>query len=255
MKLKFLFLFLFFWTSCFSQDDSSKVKLSLSVGGNYTGGNFNLYTLFFRSNISKNWRKNEISFSPKIQYSKTSNDRINFKLRERELYYNLSYTKRWNNFRVLVYNEVENSFLRKVDFRGSLGVGAGLKIFQSKKLELDITEMILPEYLISNFGTNFDNFALRLSTRFKMIYSQKNFRLSSISLFQPSLYTVKNASQIIRFQDNINLRSVNSIEYSPLNWFSIGLNNEIILQTYSSSIDSKISPIDYNFSIFFRFKN
>lgn len=255
MKSSFLVLFLFFCTFCFSQTDSSKLKLNLSIGGNYTGGNFNLYTLFVKSSISKSWNKNEVSFSPNFQYSQISNDRINFKLREREVYYNLSYTKRWDNFRVLIYNEAENSFLRKIDFRGSLGIGAGVKIFKSDNLELDISEMILPEFLISNFGNDFDNFALRLSTRLKFVYSQNNFKLSSITLFQPSLYTIKNGDEIVYFKDNLNLRSLNSLEYSPLKWFSIGLNNEIIFQTYSNSIDSNVSPIDYNFSIFFRFKN
>jgi hypothetical protein len=255
MRFNFIFLLLFIHTFCFSQNDSSKLKLNLSIGGNYTGGNFNLYNLFVKSSLSKSWKDNEVYFSPNFQYSQISNDRVNFKLREREIYYNLSYTKRWDNFRLLVYNEFENSFLRKVDFRGSMGMGAGVKIFKKRNLELDVSEMVLPEFLLSNFGNNFDNFALRLSTRLKFVFSQNNFKLSSVSLFQPSLYTVKNGTDIINFKDNLNLRSLNSLEYSPLKWFSIGINNEVIFQTYSNSIDSNVSPIDYNISVFFRFKN
>jgi hypothetical protein len=231
------------------------LKLNLSIGGNYTGGNFNHYTLFIKSSISKNWARNEVSFSPNFQYSQISNDRDRFKLREREVYYALSYTKRWNNFRLLIYNESENSFLRKVDFRGSMGVGVGMKIFKSQNLELDVSEMVLPEFLLSNFGNKFDNFALRLSTRLKFLFSKNNFRLSSVSLLQPSLYTIKNGTDIISYKDNFNLRSLNSLEYSPLKWFSIGINNEIIFQTYSNSINPDVSPIDFNFSVFFRFKN
>ncbi len=256
MKTKYLIISLIFLSfSLFGQTDSTKIKLNLALGGNYTGGNFSLYSFYIKSSVSAEWKNNELNLSPNFQYSQIANDGVNFKLREREFYYNLSYTRRWNNFRVLAYNEAENSFLRKVNFRTSAGLGAGYKFIKTKSVELDLSEIILPELLFSNLGSNFDNIAIRLSTRLKFSYTFKNFKISSITIFQPSVYTLKNGDTWIRPADNINLRSLNNIEFTPFSWFSIGLGNEVIYQTYSSSIDATIRPVDYNFSVFFRFKN
>jgi hypothetical protein len=255
MKNYILLLFSIISLSIFGQTDSSNFKVNTILGGNFSGGNFNLYSFYIKSSFSKSWVSNEVNFSPNFQFSKIANDKRNFLLREREFYYTLSYTKRWTKLRFLFYNESENSFLRKVDFRSSLGTGFGYKVFKDNNFELDISEMILPEFLISNFGSDFDNFAIRISTRFKIAYVKKGFKISSITIFQPSVYTIKNGHNLIPFVDNINLRSNNTIDYSPVNWFSIGLGNEVIYQTYSSSIDSQISPIDYTFFLYFRFKN
>lgn len=254
MKNLVLFILIFLSLSLFGQTDTTKIGMNLSLGGNYTGGNFSIYSFYIKSSLTGEWKNNELNLSPNFQYSQIANDGVNFKLRERELYYNLSYTKRWNNFRALLYNESENSFLRKVDFRTSAGMGVGYKFIKTKQVELDISELVLPEFLLSTFGNDFDNFAIRLSTRLKFVYNHKNFKISSITLFQPSLYTIKNGNIHINFVDNINLRSSNSIEYSPFNWFSIGIGNEVILQTYSASINPNVRPVDYNLSLFFRFK-
>ena len=255
MKNYIIIIFTILSLSIFGQTDSSNLKVNTTLGGTFSGGNLNLYSFYTKSSFSKNWNSNEINFSPNFQYSRISDDKRKFRLREREFYYTLSYTKRWNKLRFIFYNESENSFLRKVDFRSSLGAGFGYKIFKNNNFELDLSEMILPEFLISNFGSDFDNFAIRLSTRLKLVYNKNGLKFSSITIFQPSTFTIKNANNLIPFKDNLNLRSNNTIDYSPLNWFSIGLGNEIIYQTYSSSIDSKISPIDYTFFLYFRFKN
>lgn len=225
------------------------------MGGNYTGGNFSLYSFFIKSSISAEWKNSEFGFSPNFQYSQIANDGLNFRLREREFYYNLSYTRRIKQIRFILYNESENSYLRKIDFRTSAGLGLGYKFIKNKNIELDISEIILPELLFSQIDSESDNFALRLSTRFKFVYTIKNFKFSSISLLQPSVYTIKNNLVLVNPSDNINFRSVNNIEYSPYNWLSVGIGNELIFQTYSPSIDSKIKPLDYNFSVFFKFKN
>lgn len=255
MKKLVCILLIFLHLNLFSQTDTLKLKLNISLGGNYTGGNFSLYRINSRNSISLENKKNEFNFSPNFQYSQIATDGVNFKLREREILYSLSYTKRWENIRMIFYNESESSFLRKINFRTSAGLGPGFKIIQNKSIELDFSELILPEFLASNFGSDFDNFAIRLSSRLKFAFKSKNFSISSITLFQPSIFTLKSGDIVVKPKDNINLRSVNNIEYSPLSWFSFGIGNEVVFQTYSISINPDLKPVDYNFSIFFRFKN
>ena len=48
--------------------------------------------------------------------------------------------------------------------------------------------MILPEFLLSNFGNDFDNFSLRLSTRLRAKFSKNNFKQKEGDLKSPSFY-------------------------------------------------------------------
>ena len=254
MKKIIFFLLLFLSFESLSQVDTLRLKLNLTLGGSYTGGNFSLYRITTTSSLTLENKKNEITFLPSFQFSKTSNNGVSFILREREFLYSIFYTRRQNQVRFIFYNESESSFLRKINFRSSAGFGLGIKIIKNKSLELDFSELILPELLFSDFGNSFDNFATRLSSRLKFIFKIKSLTISSITLFQPSLLTLKSGNTLVKPKDNIILRSQNIIEFTPINWFSIGVGNDFIYQTYSVSINPNLKAFDYNLSIFLKFK-
>jgi hypothetical protein len=237
-----------------SQIDSLKFKTELNLGGNISLGNFTTYNLIFRSENELRWNNIEINLNPKFQYSQISTAGI-LRLREREVYTTLSFTKRNNNWRFLFFGELEHTFLRKIDLRTSFGFGIGKKLIKTKNLELDISEVLLPEITISDFNNNrLDNFALRPSTRIKFVWEKTPLKFTSINLFQPSIYTVKNGGNIIPFVDNINARSLNNFEVSIAKHISLGVGTEVIIQTYPSSLNPTVMPVDWIISLFIKYK-
>jgi hypothetical protein len=254
IKYFFIALFLFLNSLLFSQTDSSKLKIEASLAGNATVGNFGSQALILRNNLEWNFKKLELSWSPKFQISQISTNGV-YKLREREIYSTFSLTGRNKNWKLLFFNEIEHTYLRKIDLRTSLGLGFGKKLIKNKEIELDISEVLLPEFTISQFGKQYDNLALRSSTRLKFVWTKNIFKFSSITLFQPSLLTYKNGGQFIEFKDNINLRNVNNIEINPMKWVSFGVGNEIIYQSYPNYVDPLIKPIDWIFFFSIKYKN
>lgn len=254
IKYFFISVLLLVNSILFSQTDSSKVNFDVSLGGNATIGNFGSQALILRKNLEWNFKKIELSWSPKFQISQISTNGA-YKLREREIYSTFSLTHRIDKWRILFFNEIEHTYLRKVDLRTSLGIGLGKKLIKNKSIELDISEVLLPEFMISQFGKQYDNFALRSSTRLKFVWTKNIFKFSSITLFQPSLLTYKNGGQFIQFSDNINLRTVNNIEVNPMKWVSFGVGNEIIYQSYPNYVDPLVKPIDWIFFFTIKYKN
>lgn len=249
----FICLFLCLFTlQSFSQVDSSKFTGNFSLGGNYTGGNFNSYSLYSKSDISREWKKNQLSWSPNLKYSQISSNGI-YQVREREVYSIFNYTRRLGDWKILFFNELSHSYLRKVDLRGSVGFGFGHKLINSGTIELDLSEIILPEFMISNFGKTYDNFALRSSTRLKFVYKKSNIKISSIVFYQPSLYTVRDENKVVPFRNNINFRSNTNFEVMVSKVTSVGLGNEVVYEAYSHSIDEKIKPLDYSIFFFVKF--
>ena len=147
-------------------------------------------------------------------------------------------------FKIYLFNEMEHSYLQKVDFRGSLGLGLGHKVIKTNIFELDLSEMIMVESMISNFGTDYDNLAVRSSTRLKLKWSNSRVKFNSVSFFQPALYTVRN-SGVVRFSDNINFRSNTTFESKISKIFSLGVGNSITYEAYSHSISLITKPLDY----------
>jgi len=240
---------------CYAQIDSSKTKFDCGLGANITGGNYTSYTGNIKTNVSRDWNSNQINWSPSFEYSRISNNG-QLQLREREIYSNLNYVRSMKEFKFYLFNEVEHSYLQKVDFRGSLGVGLGHKVIKTKEFEFDLSEMIMGESMVSNFGNAYDNLAVRSSTRLKLKWSNDKLKFSSISFFQPALYTVKNGGGVVRFNDNINFRSNTTFESKISKMFSLGVGNSITYEAYSHSISLQNSvitkPLDYTFYFFIK---
>jgi hypothetical protein len=235
----------------YAQIDSSKTNFDCALGANVTGGNYTSYTVNIKSNISKDWKSNQINWSPSFEYSKISNNG-DMQLREREIYSSLNYVRSMKEFKFYLFNEMEHSYLQKVDFRGSLGLGFGHKIVKTKSFEFDISEMVMGESMLSNFGRNSDNIAVRSSTRLKLKWSNGKLKFNSISFFQPALYTVKNGGDVVSFNDNLNFRITTTFESKISKLFSLGLGNSLTYESYSHSIKASTNPLDYTFYFFIK---
>ena len=243
------FICLFFTLLSFevyAQRDTT-LKFSNSIGGNITGGNYYSYTGNIKSELSKDWKNSQLNWSPNFEYSQISTDG-KLQLREREVYSNFNFVKNIKSSKFYFNNEFEHSYLQKVDLRASLGAGLGHKIINSSKFQSDISELIMPEFMMSNFGKIYDNFAIRSSTRLKIKWSNSKSKINFICFYQPSLLTIKdingNATKV-PFNNNVNFRGTVSFETKVSKLWSLGIGNSITYESYSHSIDNSVKPLDY----------
>jgi len=226
----------------FSQDTiRKKTTGSAQVGFSASGGNLVLYTTNFKGEIKQESSIVEWSINSSFTYgvNLTGGDR---KTQNRESYLSAAFYKRWGNWKIVLFNENENSFLRKTIYRGNIGFGGAYKIVFKNGFEADLSQAILPEFYFSE--NNVDNkIALRSSSRLKFVWSKGPCTLTSVTLIQPAIYT----NPEVKSKDNFNLRSNSLFEVKVYKGISLGISNETIVQTYSSYLYPNIKPYDYRF--------
>lgn len=151
---------------------------------------------------------------------------------------------------MICFGESENSYLKKIKFRGCLGLGYGYDIFRNDKVTIMISEVILPEEYYSDVNQSDNLFSLRSSTRVKFEYKGK-VTFKSITLIQPSLYSQPH----VNFNDNINMRSNNSIDLKITKNMSVSLQTNLNFSTYPVYLDKKIENTDVLYLVGLKFSN
>ena len=213
--------------------DTTFVKGNVLLQGNYTSGNFNTYTIGTKADIRYVRNKSVFEAVGNFKYTKigyiTNNNTDSFLTKENEKYIDVSYSRfLTKRLKIITFSEVERSFLRKIDIRYNLGVGAGYKFINTKTTYFDISEVILPEVVIYN-SDKYNLTSLRYSTRVKFIYGFGSVHISNITLFQPSVWN----SRGIEYSENINIRSITTFDVNIYKSLSIGILDEYILQKYN----------------------
>lgn len=227
------------------------LKTSMSLGSNVFGGNYNAYIVNTQMSFSQDSTKIAWNLSPSFTFGQIDRDNVGkYVTNQRESYLTGNLSHKFGRHRILGTAEAENSFLKKIQFRGSLGLGYGYDFIRKDKFVLLVSEAIMPETYNSNVDLDKNAFALRLSTRIKFEYGNR-VKLTSITMFQPAIYT----SSEVRVKDNINLRSTNSLEVPVVKGLTIGLVNNINMSTFSTYIDSTVSPLDWNVLLSIKYKN
>ena len=223
-----LFVFMLICLTTFSQTGS------FQLGGYLSEGNFNAFNVNSSLNIRQDSGKYTWNAHP--SFTLTYYDKII----NREFYNSIAINIRFNNkWKILLFNEDENSFGRKINYRGSLGIGISHKFIYENKIMIDISEAILPELYMIN---NCDIKIIRLSTRVKFIYKKEKLTLSSITLIQPSIFNY--VINEIPYNKSINIRSTNSLMFTITKKTSFGVGFDLINDGISSHINTKVKPLD-----------
>jgi hypothetical protein len=247
MKIKKLIvLFLFASNLVFANTDTVIFKNNITAQGAYNTGNYNNYTIGIRyeSILIKNNNKIDLLISGK----KTESEPVPgaaYVVRENERYSNLSYSYIKYKLRYLIFSENESSFLRKINYRTTLGCGIGYKFVSNPATYFDISEALMPEY--DRYTNNVNITTLRYSTRIKFSYSKYPINFSNISLIQPPIWS----SIYVDYTNNMVIRSTTTFDVSINKKLSIGLIDEYIMQTFSSiAINRK--PIDNSVNFYLK---
>lgn len=245
MRVLYLSLFFLITEGCLGQ------RITFSLGGNSTSGNLISYGINLRSTISSNEDKlNQFNFSPSYDYGGLINSANDFQIVRREFISVFNYSKSMGRFKFYIYNEIENSLLRQIRIRGSLGVGVSIKLIKSDNQNFDISQFILPEVFESSFNNLRDNKALRLSTRIRYSNTWDRNKINSQLLYQPAVFTMMDTGDRIGILDNTNLRFLISYEFMLSKNLSLGCQNELIIQTITTYINPLRKSYDLNSNLF-----
>lgn len=244
MRVIFLILFSFIIVDGFSQ------TYQFQVGGNYTSGNLVSYGLNIRGSILSKSESNQFNFSPSYDYGGLINRVGDFQLVRKEFISVFNYSKSHGRFKFYIYNEIENSLLRQIRIRGSLGLGASIKLIGTDRVNFDISQFILPEVFRSSFNNLRNNKALRLSTRIRYSNSWDRNKINSQLLYQPAVYTWMDTGNPIGISDNTNLRFLISYEFMLSKNLSLGCQGEVIVQTITTYINPLRKSYDSNSNLF-----
>ena len=226
-KISFILVFILIHLFTHSQTGS------FQLGGYLSQGNFNAFNINTRLDIKQDSGKYTWNLHPSFTLSYYD------KIINREFYNSMSVDFRFNKkWKILIFNEDENSLSRKINYRGSLGIGISHK-FLYDNLMFDISEAILPElYLINSYNIKI----IRLSTRVKFIYKKDKLILSSITLIQPSIFN--NIFNEIPYNKSLNIRSSNLVMIIITKKTSFGVGFDLINDGISSHITPKVKPLD-----------
>lgn len=229
----------------------SQTKSSIGIGGNISTGNTNIIGLNIKSSLSSlETDKHQWGISPNLVYTLIKENKGEYITKQRESYLTGSYSYKLKNSKILGFGELENSFLKKIDLRSSIGVGLGFDIIRKENITIIASEAIVIESYLSEINVDKNLKSLRISTRIKFEI-KKPIKFTSINLFQPGIASDPNVS----FDDNINLRSNNTIEIPISKKISFNINCDINGSTYSRFVDSSVKSYDVITSLMITYKN
>jgi len=218
--------------------------------GNYSSGNYNAITIGGKLNCIYNRKHNLAELTSAYRYTKID-DKCSPK--EDEKYALFSYSHRVNNIKIIGVSENEISYVRQIDLRATIGSGFGYKFINTKKTELEISEVLLFED-IKYYNKEYNISTLRYSTRIKFTYTNYPFNFSTIWLVQPPIWQTQPISPINNgYKDNFNMRSNTTIDINLSKKIVIGISDEFIMQTYVKQFGKKPADNSVNFYIKYSF--
>jgi hypothetical protein len=228
------------WVGC------SQINKTLTLGTVANFGNLNSFNMNAQAGLAKDTGRITWSVLPTFQYTMIKN-KDDYETYEKETFFTSSISRHFGKWKIISFSDAENSYLRKIRFRVSSGIGLGYVLLHNSMFKISISEVIMPEYYLSEpseeDSVNRENFTLRPSTRFKLKYSHK-FTFESISFIQPAIWT----SSDIRFKDNINFRTTNTLDAPIGKKISIGFQFIMQIFTLPNYFDDNVRIIDSKLS-------
>lgn len=218
---------------------SAQISKSISLGADGSRGNFSSIGVTVKADIKKDTGKFTWALSPIYRWSEQSPyGQTKMNLYENELYLTGNIARKVGAWKIMAFSEDEKSYMRNIKLRGSLGIGAAHDILERHGWDISVSEVILPEYYWSSIDQTKNNFTVRLSTRFKLEYESGLFKLSSITLYQPAIFSDRD----VDYSSNLNMRSTNTLTYKIKKGYEIGVLYVYSYQGYPYYINKAVSP-------------
>lgn len=223
----------------------AQVKGSFQIGGSANFGNYSMINLSGTADLSRTTQGSSFTILQSYRWTKKSAYGSNQLTQyENEPYISASWTKKEEEYRIMVFSESEASFLRKEKLRFAIGAGIG-KTLKFKNGLFSVSEIILPEKYWSKLGSSFDNMSVRASTRIKVLLSVGGLDISTVTLFQPPIWSQRTT----RVGDNLNIRSTNTLSLKPVKHIAFSLTYNLIYQGYPNYINLAVRTVENDFTM------
>jgi Protein of unknown function, DUF481 len=230
----------------FSISMRAQISKSFSLGSSLNFGNLDAININFQSTIADDTGRWNWNVAPYFQYTMVRQNQAYATL-ERETFITSTMSRQYGKWKLIGFADMENSFLRKVLYRGAFGIGLGYTLVQNKNWRFTISEVLMPEFLMLE-NQNLDSyFSLRMSTRLKLKYSHK-ISFESITFLQPPIWT----SRHISFLDNFNIRTINTLDVPVAKRLSLGVQFLLQISTLPAYIDPTVNVTDGGLSLFLK---
>ena len=251
-KNRFIIWVIMFLASTTVAQDTSKInplKIQLGFGGAYTDGNAKILGFNTSNSITHTTLNREWSITPSFIYSQVQQDNV-FKPRQRELYITGAVQEKRKIDKVFSAFELETSLVKQILARTSIGLGWSFDLIRSDKTKFIISEAAVYESYESEVILIRNLQSLRASTRIK--FSSKGpIDIDLIALIQPSIWN----DQGVSLANNTNSRISATFSIPITKKLQFGITSTFIGSTYSSFLNSNISPIDVNTTLNLIYKN
>ena len=222
--------------------DTTKFASTYQLSGLISGGNSN------RKLISTNetfvYNKGKTTLSTNLNFTYGSN---NNKVLEKEYFQTISYGHYLSErSKIIVFGDLENSNLRSVSFKAAFGEGYLYKIVNQKNILLDVSEAFMMEKTKIRNNDILDLYSIRLSTRIRFNAKLGSYRISFVSLIQPSIKQIllNDRDNHISLKDNFSSRTTLTAEQILYKNLSFAVTCNYIVETYSKFIAKQTA--DYN---------
>ena len=238
-------------SNMFAQDTPkpiTPIKIQLGLGGNYSVGNANVFGFTSNNFVSYTSLRREWSMTPSFIYTQVQQDN-EFKTKQRELYITGSVQQRRNRDKIFSSFEIENSLVKQIRLRSSIGLGWSFDILRTDKTKLIISEAAVYESYLSDILINKNLQSIRASTRIRFTNTNR-INTDIVALIQPAIWDDRE----LKIQDNINMRIVATFAIPINKKIQFGLTSTLNGSTYSTYVNPSVKPIDVvtSFSIIYK---
>jgi|GEM_PF-3936457 len=228
----------------------SKSKDTFTIGGSYQDGNNKQYSIITQLNLFNDSSKLRWDINPSYSFIESSDAKNNWirKADEKNVSGTLSY--KWDGMKFIAMGEAEQSYIKKIDIRYSLGAGMSFNVINKKNINLTFSEAIMPERYVSSTNTLMNLTSVSASSRIKFVWNS-GVKVSMVVLAQPSIWSQSGVSGANNFDMQGNLKFEIPL-YKKLSLSLINIFNE---STYATYVNPSVKPIDYTTSIAITIKN
>ena len=230
---------------------SAQFSETFSIGGDMFNGNYRAFGVTAKVDVKyKRADRYELSVTTTYRNSQQSKYGTSALVKyEDDLYLTSNLTRPLgSSWKVMSFTENERSFQRRINLRSSIGLGLGVKLVKTDRVEIVVSEVILPEYYWSSVNWIWNNLTIRASTRVRAEVSIGRSKFESVALFQPAV----TSTRAVSFNDNLNWRLISTLDLPLTERASVRLMHTMSYEGYPYHINKAVNPLQQTASLMFK---
>ena len=227
---------------------NAQLSETFSVGGDMFNGNYRAFGITAKVDVRyKQADRYDLSVTTTYRNSQQSKYGTSTLVKyEDDLYLTSNLTRAFgSSWKVIAFTENERSFQRSINLRSSVGLGIGIKLVKTDRVEVVVSEVMLPEYYWSSVNRIWNNLTVRASTRVRAEVSMGSAKFESVALFQPAV----TSTRAVSFNDNLNWRLISTLDLPLAERASVRLMHTMSYEGYPYHINKAVNQLQQTASL------